>query len=52
MTPIIVALFDSVLPLLVMALTMMFGLAVGAVQMMVLVPVFYATLYRIKSPAG
>ncbi len=34
-----------------MALTMMFGLAVGTVLTMVLVPVFYATLYQIKSPS-
>jgi multidrug efflux pump subunit AcrB len=34
-----------------MALTMMFGLAVGTVLTMVLVPVFYALLYKIKSPA-
>jgi multidrug efflux pump subunit AcrB len=34
-----------------MALTMMFGLAVGTVLTMVLVPVFYATLYKIPSPA-
>jgi multidrug efflux pump subunit AcrB len=34
-----------------MALTMMFGLAVGTVLTMVLVPTFYATLYKIKSPA-
>ena len=34
-----------------MALTMMFGLAVGTVLTMVLVPVFYATLYKIRSPA-
>jgi len=33
-----------------MALTIMFGLAVGTVLTMVLVPVFYATLYRIRSP--
>jgi multidrug efflux pump subunit AcrB len=33
-----------------MALTIMFGLALGTVLTMVLVPVFYATLYRIKSP--
>ena len=33
-----------------MALTMMFGLAVGTVLTMVLVPVFYATLYKIRSP--
>ncbi len=34
-----------------MALTMMSGLAVGTVLTMILVPVFYSTLYRIKSPA-
>jgi len=34
-----------------MALTMMFGLAVGTVLTMVLVPVFYAALYKIRSPA-
>ena len=33
-----------------MALTIMFGLALGTVLTMVLIPVFYATLYRIKSP--
>jgi multidrug efflux pump subunit AcrB len=34
-----------------MALTMMFGLLFGTVLTMVLVPVFYAMLYKIKSPA-
>ena len=34
-----------------MALTIMFGLAVGTVLTMVLVPVFYATFYKIRSPA-
>ncbi len=34
-----------------MALTMMFGLLVGTVLTMVLVPTFYALLYGIKSPA-
>ena len=34
-----------------MALTIMFGLAVGTILTMVLVPVFYASLYKIKSPA-
>ncbi len=34
-----------------MALTMMFGLLVGTVLTMVLVPTFYATLYRIRAPA-
>ncbi|ARN72694.1 efflux RND transporter permease subunit [Oceanicoccus sagamiensis] len=33
-----------------MALTMMFGLLFGTVLTMVLVPTFYATLYRVKSP--
>ncbi len=33
-----------------MALTIMFGLTFGTVLTMVLVPVFYATLYRIPSP--
>ena len=33
-----------------MALTIMFGLAVGTILTMVLVPVFYATFYNIKSP--
>lgn len=33
-----------------MALTMMFGLLVGTVLTMVLVPVIYATLYKVKSP--
>ena len=34
-----------------MAVTIMFGLAFGTVLTMVLVPVLYATLYRIRSPA-
>ena len=34
-----------------MAYTMMFGLAVGTVLTMVLLPVFYTVLYKIKSPA-
>lgn len=34
-----------------MALTMMFGLLVGTVLTMVLVPAFYAIVYKIKSPA-
>lgn len=34
-----------------MALTMMFGLAVGTVLTMIMVPVFYAVLYKIQSPA-
>ncbi|MCZ6827375.1 MAG: efflux RND transporter permease subunit, partial [Gammaproteobacteria bacterium] len=34
-----------------MALTMMFGLMVGTVLTMVLVPTFYATVYRIVSPS-
>ena len=33
-----------------MALTIMFGLAFGTVLTMILVPVFYATFYKIKSP--
>ena len=33
-----------------MALTMMFGLMVGTVLTMVLVPTFYAAVYRIVSP--
>lgn len=33
-----------------MAVTIMFGLAFGTIITMVLVPVMYATLYRIKSP--
>ena len=33
-----------------MALTIMFGLTFGTVLTVVLVPVFYATIYRIKSP--
>ncbi len=46
----------SVMPLIqdafwvAMALTMMFGLTFGTILTMVLVPTFYATLYRIKSP--
>jgi multidrug efflux pump subunit AcrB len=35
-----------------MALTMMFGLLFGTIITMVLVPTFYATLYRIVSPAA
>lgn len=35
-----------------MALTIMFGLAVGTVLTMVMVPTFYATVYKIKSPAA
>ena len=34
-----------------MALTIMFGLAVGTVLTMIMVPVFYSVLYKIKSPA-
>jgi len=34
-----------------MALTMMFGLMVGTVLTMVLVPTFYAMVYRIGSPS-
>ena len=34
-----------------MALTMMFGLMVGTVLTMVLVPTFYAMVYRIVSPS-
>lgn len=34
-----------------MALTMMFGLMVGTVLTMVLVPTFYSSIYRIASPA-
>ena len=34
-----------------MALTMMFGLMVGTVLTMVLVPTFYTSIYRIASPA-
>jgi hypothetical protein len=33
-----------------MALTMMFGLMVGTVLTMVLVPTFYSSIYRIASP--
>jgi multidrug efflux pump subunit AcrB len=33
-----------------MALTMMFGLMVGTVLTMVLVPTFYTSIYRIASP--
>ena len=33
-----------------MALTMMFGLAVGTVLTMIMVPVFYSVLYKIQSP--
>ncbi len=33
-----------------MALTIMFGLTFGTVLTMVLIPVFYATFYKIKSP--
>ena len=33
-----------------MALTMMFGLMVGTVLTMVLVPTFYATVHKVKSP--
>ena len=35
-----------------MALTMMFGLMVGTGLTMVLVPTFYAVVYKVKSPAG
>jgi multidrug efflux pump subunit AcrB len=35
-----------------MALTMMFGLLFGTIITMVLLPTFYATLYRIVSPAA
>jgi len=35
-----------------MALTMMFGLLFGTVLTMVLVPVFYTALYKIRSPAS
>jgi len=35
-----------------MALTMMFGLMVGTVLTMVLVPTFYAVVYRIMSPGA
>jgi len=35
-----------------MALTMMFGLMVGTVLTMVLVPTFYATIYGILSPGA
>jgi multidrug efflux pump subunit AcrB len=34
-----------------MALTMMFGLLFGTILTMVLVPTFYAILYRVASPA-
>ena len=34
-----------------LAVTIMGGLTVGAVLTLVLVPVLYATLYRVKSPA-
>ncbi len=34
-----------------MAVTIMAGLTFGTVLTMVLVPVLYATLYRIRSPA-
>jgi multidrug efflux pump subunit AcrB len=34
-----------------MALTMMFGLLVGTMLTMLLVPTFYATLYKIRAPA-
>ena len=33
-----------------MALTMMFGLTFGTMLTMIMVPTFYATLYKIKSP--
>jgi len=33
-----------------LALTIMFGLTFGTVITMILVPVFYAALYRIPSP--
>ena len=35
-----------------MALTIMFGLTFGTVLTMVLVPVFYSTMYRISPPSG
>jgi len=34
-----------------MALTMMFGLMVGTVLTMVLVPTFYTMVYRVVSPS-
>ena len=34
-----------------MAITIMAGLTFGTVLTMILVPVFYATLYKIKVPA-
>jgi len=34
-----------------MALTMMFVLAIGKVLTMIMVPVFYSVLYKIRSPA-
>lgn len=33
-----------------MALTIMFGLAFGTILTMIMVPVFYATIYKVKSP--
>jgi multidrug efflux pump subunit AcrB len=33
-----------------MALTMMFGLMVGTVLTMVMVPTFYAVVHKVKSP--
>jgi multidrug efflux pump subunit AcrB len=33
-----------------MALTIMFGLTFGKVLTMVMVPVFYATVYKVRSP--
>ena len=35
-----------------MSVTIMAGLTFGTVLTMVAVPVFYATLYRVKSPGG
>ena len=34
-----------------MAMTIMAGLTFGTILTMVLLPVFYATFYRIRSPA-
>jgi len=35
-----------------MSMTIMAGLTVGTAVTMLLVPVFYATFYKVKSPEG